>query len=125
MQVLQQHAQAPSIMRCLCGRSAVQEAKRLGYLLFVGAPRLFWGDATPLPDGSGAREACCCSTWKMAVLDGRWSGSADRQSLMRAAISSVHSSGTLQAINWDWVHASKVAAWPSNLTSCVCCQVTI
>ena len=32
-----------------------------GHLLLVGAPKLFWGDATPLLDCTGASEACCCN----------------------------------------------------------------
>ena len=48
-----------------------QWVEGMGHLLLVGAPRLFWGDATPLLDCRGASEACCCSTWNMAVLEGR------------------------------------------------------
>ena len=53
-------------------------------------------DTSVLPRGEGpAREACCCSTWNASVELGRSSGSAERQSLIRTAISSGHSSGTL------------------------------
>ena len=66
-------------------------------LLVVGVPRLFWGVSPLLLAPTGASAACCCRMWKMAVLEGRWSGSALRQSLMRTPMSSGHSSGTLHA----------------------------
>ena len=40
-------------------------------LLVVGAPRLFWGVSPLLLETTGARAACCCRMWKMAVLEGR------------------------------------------------------
>ena len=86
-------AEHPKVRTC----SDYWNQARVVHLLLVGALRLCCGVRALLPDWSGAIAACCCSTWKIAVLEGRCSGSADKQSLIRAAISSGHSSGTLHA----------------------------
>ena len=72
------------------GGAAYRSSSRCG-------TRLACMDTSVLPRGEGpAREACCCSTRNASVELGRASGSAERQSLIRTAISSGHSSGTLR-----------------------------